>query len=91
MFYFYCPNCGNSKEVERLPRGTMANIRDGFGGAIYHYECDNCHNLDAGFMQVVDNTQSEVNYIQSVIGIYQGIRTRECRIEEISRNYEMTK
>ena len=78
MFYFYCPNCGKEDVVEKLPWGTVGNIRDGFGTLIHHYECSNCHNLDAGFMSLCRYEEEDYNgakrYFRSVIGIYQHIR-----------------
>lgn len=74
MYYFYCPNCGKKEEVNRLPKGTVGNVRDGFGIPIHHYECSNCHNLDAGFMAERSGDDEEKEYYQYVIGIYQNIR-----------------
>ena len=76
MYYFYCPNCGKEDEVKRKPRGTVNNIRDGWGTPISHYECPDCHNLDAGFMQMWHNCdkEEEKRYYRSVIEKYQGIR-----------------
>ena len=74
MYYFYCPNCGKEDEVEVKPRGTIGNTRDGWGMPIYHYECSNCHNLDAGFMMERHGGDDEKRYYQSVIAMYQGIR-----------------
>lgn len=73
-FYFYCPNCGNEMEVEEIPRGTVANIRDGFGVPIRHYKCDRCSNLDAGFMSERDGSDEEKQYYRQVISRYQNIR-----------------
>lgn len=73
-FYFYCPNCGFEKEVNELPKGTVGNLRDGFGIGISHYECKKCHNLDAGFMREIYEDLDEKVYYRSVIGLYQGIR-----------------
>ena len=53
---------------------TIPNTRDGWGQPIYHYECDNCHNLDAGFIRLKDNTIEEKQYFQFVISKYQNIR-----------------
>lgn len=74
-FYFFCPNCGFEEIVETLPKGTMPNIRDGYGRPINHYECKKCHNLDAGFMSF-DNvlTEEDKSYYQHVIKMYQNIR-----------------
>lgn len=74
MYYFYCPNCGKEDEVSRLPKGTVGNIRDGWGMPIHHYECSNCHNLDAGFMTERSGDDDEKRYYQHVIGFYQNIR-----------------
>ena len=56
------------------------HIRDGYGTPIHHYECPQCHNLDAGYMRfrlgemskLPDEEQKE--YFKSVIGMYQNIR-----------------
>lgn len=80
MYYFYCPNCGTENTTNVLPKGIIPNIRDGFGTPIFHYECYNCHNLDAGYMQFGIGKMSEVpeedqkQYFQSIIGMYQNIR-----------------
>lgn len=74
MYYFYCPNCSKEEEVSRLPKGTVGNIRDGWGMPIHHYECSNCHNLDAGFMTERRGDDDEKKYYQHVIGMYQNIR-----------------
>lgn len=74
MYYFYCPNCGKEDRVERIPRGTVGNIRDGFGTPIHHYECSDCHNLDAGFMKEKTRDDYEKKYYQHVIGMYQNVR-----------------
>ena len=74
MFYFYCPNCKKEDKVEKKPSGTVGNIRDGWGTPIGHYECPNCHNLDAGFMKVKEDTEDEREYYRHVIGMYQGVR-----------------
>ena len=75
-YYFYCPNCGNQDIVDKLPEGTVANIRDGFGTPIYHSECSKCHNLDAGFMFSMNKyiTADDVEYFKSRIEMYQNIR-----------------
>ena len=73
-YYFYCPKCGHQEEIERLPRGTVPNCRDGYGVPIYHFECPDCGNLDAGFMRKRENTTAEKVYYRSVIGMYQNIR-----------------
>ena len=76
MYYFYCPNCGKEDEVKEKPRGTVGNIRDGYGTPIFHYECLECHNLDAGFMRMwhACDKEEEKRYYRSVIKMYQGIR-----------------
>ena len=74
MYYFFCPNCYKEDEVDRLPKGTVGNIRDGWGMPIHHYECSNCHNLDAGFMTERSGGDDEKKYYQYVIGMYQNIR-----------------
>lgn len=79
-FYFYCPNCGRENTVDSLPKGTIGNIRDGYGAPIHHYECANCHNLDAGFMRYSLGKMGELPkeeqecYFRSVIKLYQDIR-----------------
>lgn len=75
-YYFYCPNCGNQYIVGEIPKGTIANNRDGYGVPIYHYECNKCHNLDAGFMHNIDGSLSkdDIVYFRSVISMYQNIR-----------------
>lgn len=45
-YYFYCPKCGHEDKVNKLPEGTVGNLRDGWGTPIHHYECPKCHNLD---------------------------------------------
>lgn len=74
MFYFYCPNCGKEEIVEKIPRDTIGNTRDGYGMPIYHYECSECHNLDAGYMRQKIGDDDEKKYYRHVIGYYQGIR-----------------
>lgn len=78
MFYFYCPNCGKEDVVEKLPRGTKCNIRDGWGTPIHHYECTDCHNLDAGFMNMhltrFEDENEMKDYFRDVISMYQNIR-----------------
>lgn len=74
MFYFYCPNCGREDEIDKLPSGTVGNIRDGYGVPIYHYECFDCHNLDSGFMRIKKGDINEKRYYQGVIKIYQNTR-----------------
>ena len=80
-YYVYCPKCGLEEVVETsLPNGTVPNIRDGYGTPIHHYECPQCHNLDAGYMrfgldrmnELPDDEQKE--YFKGVISIYQNIR-----------------
>ena len=55
-------------------KGTVSNLRGGFGIGISHYECEKCHNLDAGFMREIYEDLDEKIYYRSVIGLYQGIR-----------------
>lgn len=74
MYYFYCPNCGNEYETDKLPKGTAGNIRGGHGIPIHHYECSICHNLDAGFMMERDLDSVEKEYYRHIIKLYQGIR-----------------
>jgi hypothetical protein len=74
LFFFYCPHCGNEKEVAQLPRGTVGNIRDGYGTPIYHFKCEQCSNLDAGYMRERDGNDNEKRYYRDVISRYQGIR-----------------
>ena len=76
MFYFYCPKCGFEKEVNKLPKGVLPNIRDGYGTPIYHYECKCCGNLDAGFMRQKIGDMGEKVYYRSVIGLYRNIRSK---------------
>lgn len=59
MFFFYCPRCGNEKEVTKLPHGTVGNTRDGYGMPIYHFKCEQCSNLDAGYMRERDGSDDE--------------------------------
>lgn len=79
--YFYCPHCGNEYEEQRLPTGTVPNIRDGFGRPIYHYECAKCGNLDSGFMCYSSEDDCRgwcyddaKKYFRKVIALYQGVR-----------------
>jgi predicted nucleic acid-binding Zn ribbon protein len=74
MYYFYCPNCGKEDKVTQKPRDTVANTRDGWGVPIYHCECSNCHNLDAGCMVVREDSDLEKEYCHNVIKMYQNIR-----------------
>lgn len=74
MYYFYCPNCTMEMHVEKLPKGTFGNTRDGWGMPIHHYECHQCHNLDAGFIFERECSVQEQKYYQHVIGMYQNIR-----------------
>ena len=62
MYYFYCPNCKKEDRVNSLPRGTVGNTRGGWGYPIYHCECSNCHNLDAGFMREKNGDNDERKY-----------------------------
>ena len=72
MYYFYCPNCDKEDEVKERPCGTVGNIRDGYGTPIFHCECTECHNLDAGFMQMWrdGDKEQEKRYYRSVIEMY---------------------
>lgn len=74
MYYFYCPNCSKEDVAKEIPSGTVGNPRDGYGMIIHHYECSNCHNLDAGFMKMRQGDMNEKIYYQGVIEMYQGIR-----------------
>lgn len=79
MFYFYCPNCKYEEEIEKIPRGAVGNIRDGYGMPIHHFECPQCHNLDAGAMRLREDKtdwplESQKRYYQGVISYYQNIR-----------------
>lgn len=81
-FYYYCPLCGNERIIDAIPRGAVPNIRDGWGRPIYHFECDKCHNLDAGAMSIFDDDPDDIErYIQSVIEKYQGIRGIKIYLE----------
>lgn len=31
MYYFYCPKCGYEDYMKTYPRGTVVNVRDGYG------------------------------------------------------------
>lgn len=79
-YYFYCPNCGAEDIAKVLPAGTVSNIRDGYGTPIHHYECSQCHNLDAGYMRLGLGRMNELpdyeqkEYFKSIIGMYQNIR-----------------
>lgn len=79
-YYFFCPNCKYENMVDVLPKGTIGNIRDGYGTPIHHFECPMCHNLDAGYMQFglgcMDKlpVSNQKKYFQDVITLYQGIR-----------------
>lgn len=79
-YYFFCPNCKHEDTVDKLPKGTVGNIRDGYGTPIHHYECPMCHNLDAGYMAFslgkMDelSVNEQIEYFQDVIGMYQGRR-----------------
>lgn len=52
-------------------------MRDGFGRPIRHYECPQCHNLDAGYMgfDSTDVSEETKAYFKSVISMYQNIRS----------------
>ena len=82
-YYFYCPKCGHEDRIDKLPRGTVGNIRDGFGTPIHHYECPKCHNLDAGYMtyNLLEGSLEDMeDYFRDIIGIYQGIRgIKDCK------------
>ena len=93
-YYFYCPNCKCENVTDKLPEGTVGNIRDGYGTPIHHYECPMCHNLDAGYMSLricENNTLDEYTklYFQEVIEMYQGIRgfASTNKTEHQERNY----
>lgn len=74
-FYFYCPNCGKEEIMTEVPRGPIVvNCRDGYGMPIRHYECPQCHNLDAGFMRQRDSSEVEKEYYHHIIKMYQNIR-----------------
>lgn len=79
-YYFYCPKCGFEEIVrETLPKGIVPNIRDGYGTPIYHYECPQCHNMDAGYMRFGLGKMSELPdedqeiYFRHILGMYQNI------------------
>lgn len=77
-YYFYCPKCGLEDATSTtLPEGTVLNMRDGFGRPIRHYECPQCHNLDAGYMgfDSTDVSEETKAYFKSVISMYQNIRS----------------
>ena len=76
-YYFYCPRCKHKKYIEKIPHGAVGNIRDGWGRPISHFECPICHNLDAGAMQIINDDQTERDYIEYVIKLYQHIRTKD--------------
>lgn len=79
-YYFYCPNCNYENIVDTIPKGTIGNTRGGYGTPIRHFECPNCFNLDAGYMQFNIGRMGELpinnqkKYFQKVITEYQGIR-----------------
>lgn len=79
-YYFYCPNCEYENMVDAIPKGTIGNIRGGYGTPIHHFECPICSNLDAGYMRFNIGRMSELpinnqkKYFQEVITKYQGIR-----------------
>lgn len=79
-YFFYCPNCGFEEVVSTIPKGTVPNLRDGYGTPIRHYECQKCHNLDAGYMQMSLGKMVELSddvqkrYFRETIVMYQGIR-----------------
>lgn len=74
MFYFYCPNCKREEVTEMRPFHVYVHPRAGYGSPVYHCECPNCHNLDAGGMVMAAYSRPFRDYAQSVIEIYQGIR-----------------
>ena len=74
MFYYYCPNCKYENKIRDIPYEAAGNIRDGYGWPIFHFECPNCHNLDAGAMGIRDDDEEEREYYRSVISMYQNIR-----------------
>lgn len=88
MYYFFCPNCGCEDKVKSLPKGTVGNIRDGYGTPINHFECPICSNLDAGYMRFNLGKTDElsgseqIRYFQDVIRHYQGIRGFAGRNED---------
>ena len=75
MFYFYCPKCKYEDTISTIPRGSMSNIRDGYGIPIHHFACPSCGNLDAGAMTQRSGLLEEKIYYQHVIGFYQNIRS----------------
>lgn len=74
MFYYYCPNCNYEDKIKDVPHYAAGNPRDGYGRPIYHFECPNCHNLDAGAMSIQYDDEEEREYYRSVIDMYQNIR-----------------
>lgn len=79
MYYFYCPNCGKEDDIKYndIPKDRVGNCRDGWGTPVYHYECPDCHNLDAGCMLTHHNDMDEEEekmYYRHVISMYQNIR-----------------
>lgn len=86
IYYFYCPNCGKEGEANKLPKGTVGNIRDGFGTPISHYECPNCKNLDAGFMSEKVGDDDEKKYYQHIIGLYQNVRGFNKNVHNLEKN-----
>lgn len=76
-YYFYCPKCKYKKYIKKIPLGAVGNPRDGWGHPIYHFECPICNNLDAGAMQIIEDTPGEIKYIEITINHYQHIRTKD--------------
>lgn len=72
--YFYCPKCKYESDVDRkdIPKNAVGNIRDGYGKPIYHYQCPQCGNLDAGAIDF-DRGDDRL-YARSVISMYQNVR-----------------
>lgn len=75
-YFFYCPHCHFEfeKVMDKLPKDVIPNLRDGYGLPIYHFECEQCHNLDSGFMRERIGDDDEKSYYREVIKMYQGIR-----------------
>ena len=76
MYLYYCPKCGYERFISDIPSDSRINNRDTWGMPIYHSNCPNCGNTNAGCMvvcnkqeHVVDNL--ELDYIRYVIGLYQ--------------------
>ena len=75
-YYFYCPKCNYGVYTNMLPN-SVPNCRDGLGRPIYHNICPTCGNLDAGMMKIYIGDNIELDYIKSVIKMYQNIRTKD--------------